>query len=197
MVTFDLENIDAAFAELDARYLAGEATDHAHTWSVITRSFAAVNRHELPEFAPNWANIDHRQAIAFAPGDMTAYIHATLNDAPDVTIYVEAVHQLSNLGVVATQVAHNTSHQGFDAEWRLIIISTVDGNLINRCELFDEEDLDAALARFDELTRPRRGWKTRQANWTTASRRTSRPATGTPWRRFWPTTFPSTIAVGS
>ena len=31
---------------------------------------------------------------------------------------------------------------------------TVDGDLINRCELFDEADLDAALARFDELSRP-------------------------------------------
>ena len=30
---------------------------------------------------------------------------------------------------------------------------TVEGDLINRCELFDETDLDAALARFDELDR--------------------------------------------
>ena len=35
VVVFDLEDIDAAFAELDARYLAGEAAAHAHTWSVI------------------------------------------------------------------------------------------------------------------------------------------------------------------
>ena len=32
-----------------------------------------------------------------------------------------------------------------------IAILTVEGDLINRCELFDESDLDAALARFDEL----------------------------------------------
>ena len=31
---------------------------------------------------------------------------------------------------------------------------TVDGDLINRCELFDEADLDAAIARFDQLGRP-------------------------------------------
>ena len=31
---------------------------------------------------------------------------------------------------------------------------TVEGDLISRCELFDEADLDAALARFDELSRP-------------------------------------------
>ena len=32
-----------------------------------------------------------------------------------------------------------------------IIILMVDGDLISRCEIFDEADLDAALARFDEL----------------------------------------------
>ena len=41
-VTFDPDDIDAAFEELDARYLAGEAAAHAHTWSVIARAYAAV-----------------------------------------------------------------------------------------------------------------------------------------------------------
>ena len=47
--------------------------------------------------------------------------------------------------------AHGTSQEGFDAEWRMITFSTVEGDLISRCEVFDEADLDAALARFDEL----------------------------------------------
>ena len=37
-VTFDLEDFDAAIAELDARYLAGEAAAYARTWSVISGS---------------------------------------------------------------------------------------------------------------------------------------------------------------
>ena len=37
-VIFDADDIDAAFEELDARYLAGEAAAHAHTWSVITQA---------------------------------------------------------------------------------------------------------------------------------------------------------------
>ena len=36
----------------------------------------------------------------------------------------------------------------------MIDLLTVEGDLINRCELFDEADLDAALATFDELSRP-------------------------------------------
>ena len=151
---FDPDDIDAAFEELDARYLAGEAAAHAHTWSLIAGAYAAFNRHELPATTPDWVNIDHRRGIAFAPGDITAYIRATWDVAPDVKVYIEAVHRLSDLGAVVTQVSNGTSQEGFDAEWREINSSTVDGDLINRCELFDEADLDAALARFDELSRP-------------------------------------------
>jgi hypothetical protein len=153
-VVFDPDDVDAAFDELDARYLAGEAADHAHTWSVMMGALAAVNRHELPEFAPNWVNIDHRRAIAFAPGDMTAYMHATWDHGPDGRASIEAVHRLSNLGALVTQVGHEISPQGFEAEWRLLNLLTIDGDLISRVELFDETDLDAALARFDELNRP-------------------------------------------
>ena len=48
-VVFDLDDIDAAFEELDARYLAGEAAPYAQTWSVIAGAYAALNRHELPD----------------------------------------------------------------------------------------------------------------------------------------------------
>ena len=51
-------------------------------------------------------------------------------------------------------MTHGTSQEGFDAEWRVINLLTVEGDLINRCEMFDEADLDAALARFDELHPP-------------------------------------------
>ena len=99
-------------------------------------------------------NIDHRRGTAFAPGDLTAYIRATWDLSPTSAIYIEAVHRLSDLGAVVTHAAHGTSQEGFDAEWRVIDLLTVDGDLISRCELFDEADLDAALARFDELSRP-------------------------------------------
>ena len=150
-VVFAYDELDAALDELDAWYLAGEAAAHARTWSVITGSFAAVNRHELPELTQDWVNIDHRRAVAFAPGDMTAYIRATLDDTPDFRVYLEAVHRLSDLGAVVTWVSSGTSQAGFQAEWREINIATVDGDLINRSEMFGETDLDAALAKFDEL----------------------------------------------
>ena len=148
-VGFDLDDIDAAFAELDARYLAGEAGAHSQTWSVIARAYAAMNRHELPATTPDWVNIDHRRGIAFAPGDATAYLRASQD--PQGSVYVETVHRLSNLGAVFTWAGYGTSQEGFEAEWRGINVLTVEGDLINRGEIFDEADIDAALARFEEL----------------------------------------------
>ena len=151
-VAFDPEDIDAAFEELDARYLAGEAAAHARTWSVIAREYAAFNWHELP--AADYVTVDHRHLPIIDATDPHAAIHAVWDVTPDFRIHIEAVHRLSSLGALATYTAHGTSTQGFDAEWRMILLLTVEGDLINRCEVFDETDLDAALARFDELDRP-------------------------------------------
>ena len=73
---FDVEDIEAAFQELDARYLAGEAAAHARTWSVISGSYAAINRHEMPLTTPDCVNIDHRRETAMGVGDLIAYISA-------------------------------------------------------------------------------------------------------------------------
>ncbi|GBG37430.1 hypothetical protein NJB14197_00340 [Mycobacterium montefiorense] len=154
VVVFDFDDIDAAFAELDARYLAGEAAAHTHTWSAIAQAFDALNRNEIPPTTGEFEDVDHRLLAAVGPGDLKAYLGAALKDAPQTRIYVEAVHQLTDLGAVVTHVAKGTSRDGFDAEWRITDIFTVEDDLLSRCEMFDESDLDAALARFDELTRP-------------------------------------------
>ena len=52
LVTFDPDDIDAAFAELEERYVAGEAAAHSHTWSLIARAYAGFNRGEIPAATP-------------------------------------------------------------------------------------------------------------------------------------------------
>ena len=116
---------------------------------------------------------------------------------PDVTFRVEAVHRLSNLGAVFTHVAHGISQDGFDAEWREIDLLTVEGDLINRCEIFDEADLDAALARFDEL-RPHSAAPGKRGK--PSDERFLAYFAARDWDAMAetsPTTFPSTIAVAS
>lgn len=153
-VTFDPDDVDAAVAELDTRYLAGESVGHAQTWMAIARNVAAFNRREPLMTTSDWVTIDHRRATAFEPGDITPYIHATWDVAPDINLRIEAVHRLNNSGALFTQVLKGTSKEGFDAEWRDVIILTADGEQLSSLEVFDETDLAAALTRFDELSRP-------------------------------------------
>ncbi len=113
-------------------------------------TYAAFNRHELPA-TPDWVTSTIGAVTPFAADNLTASIQAVWDLTPDHTIHVEAVHRLSSFGAVVTHAAHGTSQEGFDAEWRMIAFCTVDGDMISRCELFDEADLDDALARFEEL----------------------------------------------
>jgi hypothetical protein len=150
-VAFDVDDVDAAIEELDARYLAGEAVTHAQTWSAVMRAYAELNRGELPTTTADFVDIDHRRAAAMAPGDLIEYLRAALQQTPGLNIYIESVHRLSDRGAVVIHAADGTSREGFNAEWREVSLVTADGDTVNRCELFDEADLDAALARFDEI----------------------------------------------
>jgi hypothetical protein len=151
-ILFDLDDFDAAIAELDARYLAGEAAAHADTWSVIAAAQSGFNRQELPATTPDPVYIDHRPLVSIEGVDLAASLRAAWDITPASSVYIEAVHRLDELGAVATQVLKGTSQEGFDAEWRMINFFTVEGDLISHAEVFDEADIDAALARFDELS---------------------------------------------
>ena len=116
--------------------------------------YAAFNRREMPPTTPDLVDIDHRPLAPIGSGDLIAYIRTGMRDLTDLSVYAESVHRLTDLGAVVTHVAVGTSQDGFDAEWRMVYFVTHDGGLINRGEIFEEADLDTALAQFDELHSP-------------------------------------------
>ena len=156
MVSFDPDDIDAAFAELDARYIDDEAAPYRDAWSVIAAGYAALNRYEVPPSAPDYVNIDHRLQATFEAADLGENLRAAWDLTPELKGHIEVVHRLSGLGAVVTHAAHGTTQDGLDAEWRGIHFLTLEGGMVNRCEIYYEADLDAAIARFDELSRPAR-----------------------------------------
>jgi hypothetical protein len=89
--------------------------------------------------------------VTVGAAELPAFIQALWDQTVDISIYVETVHRLSNLGVVVTHTARGVSHDDFDAKWRMVDLFTVEGDRINRLKLFDEADLGAALARFEEI----------------------------------------------
>ena len=178
LITFDLDDLDAAIAELDARYLAGEAAPHSRTWSLVAAAYERYNRRELPPTTPDWVNVDRRRMTMYTPGDVFKYVRGGWDYISDISFRIETVHQLSNLGAVVTHTGHGTSQEGFDAEWREIHVMTVEGDLFNRSEIFDEADLDAAVARFDELNRSAPQLENAAARAYERLRAHLRPATG-------------------
>ena len=117
-----------------------------------SQGYAAFNRQELPE--ADLVTIDHRPLAVIDASDLPAALRGIWDITPDFKIHIEAVHRLGSFGAVATYTAYATSSDGLEAEWRVIELLTVEGDRMNRCEIFDEADLDAALARFDEFDRP-------------------------------------------
>ena len=102
-VVFDLDDIEAAFAELDARYLAGEAAAHAHTWSVIAEALRRAQSARMPATTPDLVNIDHRRVANDRCGRHERLLRAAWEVTPDVIELHRGVHRLSDLGAVVTQ----------------------------------------------------------------------------------------------
>ena len=115
-------------------------------------TYAAFNRHELNTTAPDWVHIDHRRGTPFASSDLTAYYpRHRLGPRTGFSIYIEAVHRLSDVGAVVTHAAHGTSQEGFDAEWRMIGLSDCRRRPDQLLRAFRRGRPRRALARFEEL----------------------------------------------
>ena len=95
---------------------------------MISGSYAAINRHEMPLTTPDCVNIDRRREIAMGVGDLIAIIGAGPDRGQGYKAYVEAVHRLTDPGAVVTYAAYETSQEGFDAEWRGVAGSRLTAN---------------------------------------------------------------------
>ena len=63
-VVFGPDDLVAAIAELDARYIAGEAAAHARAWQAIAQVYAAINHRQIPETTADFVDVDHRRLAA-------------------------------------------------------------------------------------------------------------------------------------
>ncbi|KZS85815.1 hypothetical protein [Mycobacterium persicum] len=118
-------------------------------------------------------SINHRRVAAYPPGELVTYVRAGWELDQEIRTYVEVVHRLNDLGAVVTHAAHGISREGFDAEWRGVDILAVDADLPSHCELFDEADLQIAIARFEQLGSPASRLETWHAECTSATGSTS------------------------
>jgi hypothetical protein len=153
---FEGDDLDAAFAELDARFAAGEGA--SFDWASQVANLAAYDRRDWAAFQASLAqdvrHVDHRPA-RFGEQDREQLLSAmrTLFDlVPDARVRLLAVPRLSAYGHVIVYERTGHDETGANVTWREASVSIMRDGRIQRIESFAIEDLPAALARFELLS---------------------------------------------
>ena len=197
VILFDLDDFEAAIAELDARYLAGEAAPIAHTWSVIAAATPRSTGTRLPLTTPDCVNIDHRRETSVRARRPDRILGAGWDLGPRL--------QGLRRGRAPAEQPRSGRHsrgicdlaRGLRRRVARIALLTIRRRHWSAAPRYSTRQTWTPRSRGSISSAGRhRGWKTRPAKRLTASWRTSRRAIGTPWRRSWPTTCLMTIAVG-
>ena len=100
---------------------------------------AALNRRELPGSRRTRFTLITVEGVRRHRPDRIHRCHVGCHTGRQR--YVEAVHRLKQLREQSSpKRQYGTSQDGFDAEWRMINLSTVEGDL-STARAFDEEDI--------------------------------------------------------
>ncbi|HUE59736.1 MAG TPA: nuclear transport factor 2 family protein, partial [Acidimicrobiales bacterium] len=155
---YNADSCDAAYAELDARYAAGEGAPFADTIRLFAQCGASYNERDWVRFQSFLADdvelVDHRTlGWGQLDRDGTVAIFQSLVDlAPDNRSRIRVLYRVTHHGVVASYQATGTdTASGGEFTRDAIEIMIFEGGLIQRLEFFATDDLQRALGRFDEL----------------------------------------------
>jgi hypothetical protein len=157
LVTFDLSDLDAAYAELDERYAAGEAAPYARMWEAAQRIVRLVAARDWDQstavFADDFIEEDHRLlGWGTRSGDeFLAQLRVMVELAPDVTLRLDHYLAINHRGVLRIARWVGSRDGGpFEIPIVSVILPGPDGR-IRRLHAYDLDQLDAARARFAEL----------------------------------------------
>lgn len=129
VVSFDAANLDAAFAELDRRFLEGEGSPYA---AVIELLRGAVAAH--------------------AAGDLDTFV-ALAEMAPDSSAHILALPRIGARGCVAVIRQAGTTLDGSSYELVGSIVMQVEGGVGTRLDYYGPDQLGLAVVQYDELVR--------------------------------------------
>jgi class 3 adenylate cyclase/ketosteroid isomerase-like protein/tetratricopeptide (TPR) repeat protein len=160
IVLFEPEDIAAAYDELEARFLAGEAAKFPLVGGGLesSRFFRDRDWEAFAQgYAPGFLYRDHRR---LGVGDMldgrealVELLQATVKLAPDAHYRDDHV-RLSARGILRQTALVGTRDGGVFENPMLGVFEANGQGRIARLDTFDVEDFDGALARFHELSAP-------------------------------------------
>ena len=156
-LTFDQGDEAAAYAELDARFAAGDAAAHplAATWlAAYLRCFAARDWDAMRAlFAPDLVGHNHRLVgwgTLHGPAALVSTLEAQVELAPDTRERIDHVRTCER-GVLFEYAWHGTHEGGaFENVW-IVLVELEDQGRARRADVWEPEQQGAALARFAAL----------------------------------------------
>jgi len=159
-VLFDADDINGAFDELTARWIASGEVAHPEVIEAACQMNDVYNRHDWDELATREADatyVNHRQLTSGDTETIVDHwrsIRALGSLIPDLRVELAEILTLSAAGLVNSIVVKGTTTEGVAIELPAVTLLLFDGNRTVHMEAFDIDQRDLALARFEELNRP-------------------------------------------
>ena len=161
IVLFDLEDEDAAWTELDARYEAGEGAAHPASCQLMRGFDRAVARRDWNAVAALCADslieYDHRSLAVLGTtrgADAWARNFSTLVDLSPDAVYRIDHFRAGARGCLSHGSWHGTREGGpYEMPLNAVLELDARGRIV-RADIYDDDGVEAALARFAELTTP-------------------------------------------
>jgi hypothetical protein len=156
-VLFDPDDINGAFAELTARWIASGEVAHPEVIEKARQVNEAYNSHDWDAVAAREAGatyVNHRQLVSESPetiDDHWLSIRTLASLIPDMWVEPAEIFMYSAIGLVSSVVVKGTTAEGTAIELPAVILIVFDGAQVMRMEAFDADQRDLALARFAEL----------------------------------------------
>ena len=157
LVQFDEGDLNAAVEELDARYVAREGAPHAQLVAMTSAWFRAMNTHDYDALrevgAPGVAVVDHRQ-LGLPTLDIDGFIEWYRGYSDFRFSYVNTNLRVRGRTILVTVVNDGVDPDGGEVVWTFhsLLVADADSRT-ERIEIFGADDWDAALDRFEELSR--------------------------------------------
>jgi hypothetical protein len=158
LADFDADNPDAAWADLDARWEAGEGAAVSGAATRFGKAFAGRDWEAVAALcAPTLVEYDHRRITGLGTtrgvNAWVENVRSWVDLAPDTVGRLMHVRGCDRGALI--QVSLEGSREGGRFEIVLVGVGELDEHgRFERIDVYDPEQLDAVLARFAELSPP-------------------------------------------
>ena len=156
---YGVDQLAEAAQELDRQFLEGEGAGCASVLAPMLGFGAAVNRDDrttLHDFflGSDVVLIDHTPGSfgLQTPEEACDRLDSMLDLVPGLRRLEAEFHRVNDQGAVSTSDHYRLDDELGSPSWRYHVVALIDDGRAAAVEIFPEDQLEQALARFDELT---------------------------------------------